>query len=517
VSDRLEELVPVVGARIAGYELVEEVGRGGFGVVFRARQLGLGADVAVKVLLPALMGDSRADELVARFRQEADSAKLLEHPVAIKVRDFGKTASGLPFLVTEYVRGSSLERVLAEGPLSEVRVVRLADQLLGCLAEAHHLGIVHRDLKPSNIMLRDIYGEADVVKILDFGVAKMSQDLGGLKSQTGLGMGTPHYMAPEQARGFRDLDGRADLYALGLVMAECLTGERVVQADSLMAVLYAHAGPEPHELAPAVRASALFPIIERATAKDRDLRFRDAVAMRQALWAVQAPAYRPGASEGPSPRCTPTPPRVVLGPDTPSPTGVTVRAELARASVSRGLVGLVLALLLAGTGVIWGLAREGSPTLPNPEPSRSVDQEAPSPETLTETVGQARTSALGAVARAEAWTRASGLVRRAVPTVRGVEIGGDEGVTVSLGGSTLCETPCVLAAPVVPGTVTLEVSRAGYRDDRIELELAEGHGVEVSLRRERRSSERRSGEARPEPPEPAVEAPVDDPFGGVVW
>jgi hypothetical protein len=334
VSIQAQQLVlPQVGDRVRRYELLKELGRGGFGAVYLARQIGLEDYVALKVLLPRDDGSGDKLQVIERFRQEAEVIKRLQHPCALKIRDVGMTEHGLPFLVTEFVRGKELAVVIGRGPLPAARVARIAEQVLGCLGEAHALGVVHRDLKPGNLMLQDIVGEDDLIKVLDFGIAKAS-NLGAaaVRTQTGVGVGTPHYMSPEQCRGLPDIDGRSDLYSLGLVMAECLTGAKVVQVTDVMQAYYTQARPEPLEFDPRVVRSPLFPVIQVATQKDREARFPDAQAMRTALrqlaagqplghpqgsgpWAVAGPAGVPeaggGASQpsatGPTPTSGPIP------------------------------------------------------------------------------------------------------------------------------------------------------------------------------------------------------------------
>ena len=282
MMDFLERIIPQVGDRIGRYEIVEELGRGGFGVVYRAKQEGLSAFVAIKVLIPPLTAQEDRLEVVRRFEQEAAVIRELEHPSALKVRDIGHTSEGLPFMATEYVRGRTLSALLESGPIPADRTIRIASQVLGCLAEAHSKGIVHRDLKPDNLMVRDIVGDRDSVKVLDFGIAKVMAD-SGVKTQTGLRFGTPRYMAPEQAQGKATVDGRLDLYALGLILAECVSGSAVVRDTDMMAALMQHGSSEPLAFSEAVRNSPLFSIIERATSKNPAHRFADALAMRAAL------------------------------------------------------------------------------------------------------------------------------------------------------------------------------------------------------------------------------------------
>lgn len=285
--DFLNTILPKVGCHVSRYELIEELGRGGCGVVFRARQTGLDAEVAVKIMIPRLTRESEQLQLYERFELEAKIMKDLEHAAAIKVRDFGRTDQGLPYLVTEFIRGQTLQHVLDEGPLSLERTIHMAKQILGCLAEAHGRGIIHRDLKPSNIMLRDVVGELDAVKLIDFGIAKSFVHDSGVDTRTGMQCGTPWYMAPEQVHNDERLDGRLDLYALGLIIAECLTAERVVQTADFMEALLIQTRQEPHLFDRQVSDSLLFPIIRRATDKKRDLRYGEATTMRNDLIVIE--------------------------------------------------------------------------------------------------------------------------------------------------------------------------------------------------------------------------------------
>ena len=281
-----QRVIPSVGDRIGRYEIIRELGAGGFGVVFLAHQAGLDAEVAIKLLTLQTGEDAERLQAVDRFRQEAQIIKRLQHPCALKVRDIGETDDGIPYLVTEYISGDDLDKVIKQQPLTVARTIRIGTQILGCLAEAHALGVIHRDLKPGNIKVCDIIGEEDAVKVLDFGIAKLSDDAGGLETKTGSAFGTPLYMAPELCRGEKGVDGRADLYSLGLILAECMTGVPIVQADSTFSALYFQSSPDPHVFPPELRNTAIFPVLEQATHKDRDARFPDALSMRQALQSI---------------------------------------------------------------------------------------------------------------------------------------------------------------------------------------------------------------------------------------
>lgn len=279
----LERLLPSVGEMIVDrYELKEEIGRGGFGVVYRAWQTGLEEDVAIKILLPHVLEN---DDILRRFEQEVVVAKGLRHPNSIRLLDFARTDKGLPFYVMEFVRGDPLDKVISgAGRLSAKRTQTILNQVLKSLGEAHSKGVVHRDLKPANLMLTEIYGESNFVKVLDFGIAKaLGGDNALHQTSTGMVLGTPAYMSPEQALGKRDLDGRSDIYALGLIMAECISGRPVVSGETPYLVVATHASKTPLVFSFEVVNSPLWGIIAGATAKDRDARFQNADAMRTAL------------------------------------------------------------------------------------------------------------------------------------------------------------------------------------------------------------------------------------------
>ncbi|MCA9565442.1 MAG: serine/threonine protein kinase, partial [Myxococcales bacterium] len=278
----LQKLIPKVGDTIGRYHLREQVGKGGFGVVFRATQAGLDEDVAVKVLRPHVVAKP---EICQRFEREVRVAKGLRHPNSTRVLDAGQTEAGLPFYVMEYLECRSLAQVLrAEGAFTAERTRRIALQVLKSLGEAHSRGVIHRDLKPSNIMLCDIYGEDDFVKVLDFGIAKalVLSDEDDSETQTGQVLGTPRYMSPEQARG-QAIDPRSDLYSVGLLLAECVGGVPLVQGESSVEIMFQHTSPAPLILPPVVTKNPLAEVIRKAIRKQVDSRYLNADEMRAAL------------------------------------------------------------------------------------------------------------------------------------------------------------------------------------------------------------------------------------------
>ena len=231
---------PLIGKLIGGrFEVISRLGAGGMGVVYRARQVGIDRIVAIKTLLK----DRATDEkVVARFKNEARAVSRLNHPNTIRIFDFGQMDDGTLYFAMELLEGRSLDKAIRQdAPVSARRTLHIMSQMADSLAEAHSKGIVHRDLKPENVYLSQVGDDPDFVKVLDFGVARMrEQDSSqGTMTQAGVIFGTPRYMAPEQARTMA-VDARADIYALGIIWYELLTGQTPFEADNPLAILMKH-------------------------------------------------------------------------------------------------------------------------------------------------------------------------------------------------------------------------------------------------------------------------------------
>jgi serine/threonine-protein kinase len=269
------------------YRVVRLLGEGGMGAVYEGENTRIHRRVAIKVLHAAV---AEQGEAVARFEREAQAAGRIGSEHIVEVLDLGTLANGDRYLVMEYLDGEGLgHRIKHRGRLSAQELCPIAFQLMEGLAAAHGAGIIHRDLKPDNVfLLRSRGGKADFVKLLDFGISKFSQlsgDSGFSMTRTGAVMGTPYYMAPEQAKGARELDHRVDIYATGVILYEALTGQVPFNADTFNELLFKIVleAPRPLEqLEPAVdRGFAA--IVTKAMAREPAHRFQSANEFQNAL------------------------------------------------------------------------------------------------------------------------------------------------------------------------------------------------------------------------------------------
>jgi tRNA A-37 threonylcarbamoyl transferase component Bud32 len=266
------------------YRVVRHLSTGGMGAVYEVEHRALGKHLAAKMLRPEL---ARRADLLERFRREARAASAIGHEHIIEVTDLGQTAHKVPFLVMELLSGRTLAALLKEeGRLEPGRAVHIARQTVSALGAAHARNIVHRDLKPENIFLIERGGDPDFVKLLDFGIAKLLDEVDEPElTRAGQVVGTPTYMAPEQARGEKNVDGRADLYAVGAILYRMVTGQRPYTAPSFNALLFAIAQGKlerPRKLAPEV-SPHLEAAILRAMQVDPRARFQTAAELDEAL------------------------------------------------------------------------------------------------------------------------------------------------------------------------------------------------------------------------------------------
>jgi serine/threonine protein kinase len=281
------------------YKVMEVVGRGGMGVVYRVEHLRMGKVAAMKVLHRDLVGDP---EVVQRFEREASAVSRLHHPHTVQVFDFG-TAQGALYLIMEYVRGLDLASIIGrDGPLPWKRAAPLLAQICGALSEAHDLGIVHRDLKPENVLITRTGNGRDYAKVLDFGLAKLEQNRApSTATDRQQIVGTPYFMSPEQIRG-DDVDARSDIYSFGALMFEVLTGQHLFTASTAVGVLTKHLTVE-HD-APSMRMPKLGidpqvdAICKKALAKDPAQRFQSAAKLAEAIEEVYAETVENATGQG---------------------------------------------------------------------------------------------------------------------------------------------------------------------------------------------------------------------------
>ena len=275
---------PMLGRVIAGrYRLEARAGEGGMGVVYRARHVLIDRVVALKLIRPDLRGETHLRQWMLR---EARAANRVDHAHIIDIHDIGETEEGELYLVMEYLVGTSLSSELARGPMPLARGVDVLEQMCAALARAHDLGVIHRDLKSDNILLSTRGGRKDFVKILDFGLAHLAMD--PRLAPKGAVFGTPEYMSPEQARG-EEANSQSDLYALGVLFFEMLTGQlpfRSNDRETLLEMQRSAPTPKPRSLKPDVLPAAEA-IVLKLLEKDRRKRFQDAHHLHEDLKSIQ--------------------------------------------------------------------------------------------------------------------------------------------------------------------------------------------------------------------------------------
>ena len=275
------------GSIVAGkYEVIDCLGEGGMGGVFLTEHVSLKKKFALKILRKGLVED---EFLVERLRREAQACAMLAHPNIVSVFDFGVTDNGFPFIVMEYLEGQDLAHIIDQKTQMDLtRVMKLVIQLCDGLGYAHQKGVIHRDLKPTNVIVTNPGTESETLKVVDFGIAKMDLPGGEMQhlTQTGEVLGSPAYMSPEQIQG-QKIDQRSDIYSLGCIIFELLTGKQLFRGHTMFATLEAnlHQSPPEIELKPGddPLKKKLYEIMERCLAKDREDRYESLIAVKQEI------------------------------------------------------------------------------------------------------------------------------------------------------------------------------------------------------------------------------------------
>ena len=512
---------PLIGRLInERFKISALIARGGMGKVYRAEQAPLGRVCAVKVLNPSYAGE-HDPEFHRRFFLEASVAAKLTHPNTVTIFDYGRTEDDVYYMAMEYLEGHTLHRAIRNaGHFPEERVAHVARQICRALREAHSLGVIHRDLKPANIFLVEHGDETDFVKVLDFGLVKnvASDSKGDELTQTGLFMGSPKYMAPEQVRGDR-VDARTDIYALGVIMYEMLTGKVPFDRPNSVNILMAHVNedvPPMRQMNPNISLSPLIEdTVARCMAKDPDARFRSMDEVLGALKRLGGGAFTQTitgletgelrvltdglAKSGSGPQLVP--PSVPSGPlaggyaagarssGIPIPVVESAPSSLAPdlPPVRRGPSGAWIAVALAAVAAAGVLGYSAvHPMVPS-------STRAPSP-----TASSAAPTALP---------------RPAAPVAVSMRIVTDpDGATVKEDGVEVCSsTPCDIlykGSDADPARVhKLTFSRTGYRAEGKDVKVGDATPVTVKLSKIPEAP-RVVPLARPEPPSPASPAPV---------
>ncbi len=363
---------PLIGAAVDNgeYRIIERIGVGGMGSVYKAEQPSMNRLVAIKVLHPRY---ASREDLVSRFRREARAMSQLSHPNTARVYKFGQLTDGAAYFVMDYMEGKNLAHVVrAEGAMDPDRAINIMIQVCGALDEAHRAGIIHRDLKPENIFLTNQAGTADFPKVLDFGLAKVSEKQMGrgsmMLTQQGMVFGTPEFMSPEQTQG-ETLDRRSDIYSLGLILYELLTGKLPFDAVKPVDIMRAHVHEAPIPLnrrVPGKRFSRdLEAALQKAMAKRPEDRFETAIELAQALRRcltnpLASTAARRALPSDPAPARSRRPSAAAAQPI--ASRAIATEADPPEVPVSRGpliAIGAGVALLLLLLGVWLGRLLSG--------------------------------------------------------------------------------------------------------------------------------------------------------------
>ena len=481
----------MLGHTVGSYQITGTIGNGGMGQVYLAQHTLLGRQAAVKVLLPMFSQDQAT---VTRFFNEARAATAVRHLGIVEIYDFGYHTDGSAYIAMELLQGESLAARLQRGPMSVAVALGFCRQIAGVLAAAHGKGIVHRDLKPDNIFLvpDPEMPSGERVKLLDFGIAKLTQNVAGAnQTRTGTVMGTPAYMAPEQCRGVQ-VDHRADLYSLGCILFEMMTGRTPFVGEGVGDVLAAHIYVAPPALGtvvadPPVSTSEL---VRRLLEKDPSARLQTAQDVLGAIDAATdvAPAFRTGKDLAPPAPRAPGPPTTLGG-----------AASEAKVSPSRSRTGLVAAVAVVVVASLVGILimaagsggrpagtdqagsagpvddRIGENLVPAPDRARVPDVSAKDPTAVPPS------AVLGATPTAPAVPTA-----QPEPTIALAIHSTPAGARVVISGKTVGLTPYRGTLPRGDEKLIIVLSLAGYHDATLTVVPADAVSKSVSLSRKKK-------------------------------
>jgi serine/threonine-protein kinase len=464
---------PLIGSMLLGrYRITVQIGQGGMGAVYEAEHTLIGKRVAVKVLLDHY---ARKDAVVARLEQEARLASSIGHEHIVDITDFGETSDGRRFVVMEYLDGESLgARLRREGPLTEQRAIHIAHQTASALSAAHAKGILHRDIKPENIFLLR-RKEADFVKVVDFGISKSLHTGSGEAStprltQTGMVLGTPLYMSPEQARGEEDLDQRIDVYALGVILYEMVTGKVPFQGSNSLNIIARVINEDPRpprELRPDL-SRELEAVILHAMAKDRSARYPSCDALSADLSALLEEVSITGGGTARARITAPLLPR---------------RSSHRALPPLVWLGGIVIAscALAVAAWALWGGPPAAVPVAPLAPPPAAV---APAAPVQTAPMPQ---------------LPASAPMPMALETARIMILSDPPGAEIYEGGRVHGVTPFELAPLKKDDDLELVARLDGHEDTPFRINAYSDDGQSVSVRLPRLMDESRPGARRPLP------------------
>ena len=497
---QVEVVDPLLGVVIDGRYRIEQVlGEGGMGIVYLATHTALNKRMALKVLRGEM---ARDESIIQRFIQEAQASSSIGHANIINISDFGRMDDGSAYFVMELLEGVSLtERIRQTGRLESRLAVHITTQIASALAAAHSRGIVHRDLKPDNVQLVPRGNDTNFVKVLDFGIAKVGGSNSKL-TKTGMVFGTPHYMSPEQAAG-QSVDNRADIYALGVILFEMLTGSVPFDGDTFMGILSKHMfepPPRPSDIAGS-DLGPLEPIVLRSLCKKPEDRYQ---TMEEIISDLETIAQG-GVVSFQVPSSVAPPPQLAGSYLSPSSVSESAPPKLPSSRTPILVIGVIAGLLGLGAlaGAIAAMVAEPdstqaqveTPPAPTLPPATAIPPPAASPPP----------SPMGEpVATADEPSEPSSTAEPVEQLIRLVTE--PPGATVSIDGVVLGNTPLPVPRPAEGESQLVRLEMSGYSPREVTISSRNGETVQLALSRTRpRTTTRR----RPRPTPSPVMVPMD--------